>query len=142
VWTYAVPGAAGSPIVLRKEKDVNGDGRVDTWERYGPDGTSVVEAAFDLDFDGGADLRLAYENGRLVRTELAPRPDGVPRTWSHFEGGKLVRKERDADGDGKVDGWDHWHGGELDRIGVDLDGDGRADRWEARPQAPSRADQK
>ena len=108
--------------------------------KYGsPDGSSVVEAAFDLDFDGGADLRLVYENGRLARTELARRPDGVPRTWSHFEGGKLVRKERDADGDGKADGWILWHGGELDRIGVDLDGYGRADRWEARPQVPPEA---
>ena len=115
VWKYTRKDASGKEILLRKEKDLNGDGKVDTWERYEPDG-SLSRVAYDLDFDGRPDVTL------------------------YFEKDQLVRKERDTNGDGKVDTWEYWENGEVDRIGVDLDGDGQVDRWEARKSAAAPAE--
>jgi hypothetical protein len=135
VWKYTVRDASGAEILLRKEKDLNGDGKVDTWEKYGPGGTSLVRAVYDLDFDGIPDATLFFENDQLVKKELALGFDGVPRTWSYYEKGKLVRKERDTKDRGRVDTWEYWENGELDRVGVDEDGDGKVDRWDSRAGA-------
>jgi antitoxin component YwqK of YwqJK toxin-antitoxin module len=134
VWSYSVKDAAGKELLLRKEKDLNGDGRLDSWEKYGPDGR-LSEAMHDLDLDGTPDEALFYERGELVMKELARGFGGVPPTRSFHEGGKLVRKERDTNGDSRVDTWEYWENGELDRIGVDQDGDGQVDRWDARRSA-------
>jgi hypothetical protein len=138
VWKYALKGADGKEILLRKEKDLNGDGRVDTWEKYAADG-ALVRVVYDLDFDGKPDVTLFYEKDQLVKKELAFGFDGVPRTWNFYEKGKLSRKERDTNGDGKVDYWEYWENGQIDRIGVDQDGDGQVDRWEARKSAETAA---
>jgi hypothetical protein len=134
VWKYALKDAAGKEVLLRKEKDLNGDGRLDSWEKYAPDGALAL-AVYDLDFDGKPDETLFYEKDQLVKKELSLGFDGVPRTWNYYEKGKLVRKERDTNGDGNVDTWEYWESGELDRIGVDQDGDGQVDRWDARKSA-------
>jgi hypothetical protein len=139
VWTYTRKDASGKEVLLRKEKDLNGDGRVDTWERYEPDGT-LSRAVYDLDFDGKADVTLFFEKDQLVRKELSFGFDGVPHAFAYYEKGKLVRKERDTNGDGKIDTWEYWENGEIDRIGVDLDGDGQVDRWEARKTAAAPAE--
>ena len=139
VWKYTRKDASGKEILLRKEKDLNGDGKVDTWERYEPDG-SLSRVAYDLDFDGRPDVTLYFEKDQLVRKEMAFGFDGVPRAFAYYEKGKLVRKERDTNGDGKVDTWEYWENGEVDRIGVDLDGDGQVDRWEARKSAAAPAE--
>jgi hypothetical protein len=134
VWKYAVKDAAGKETLLRKEKDLNADGRLDSWEKYAPDG-KLSQAVYDLDFDGKPDETLFYEKDQLVKKELALGFDGVPRTWNYYEKGKLVRKERDTNGDSNVDTWEYWENGEVDRIGVDQDGDGQVDRWDARKSA-------
>jgi hypothetical protein len=139
VWKYTWKDASGKEILLRKEKDLNGDGKIDTWERYEPDGT-LSRVAYDLDFDGKPDALLHYEKDQLVRKEMAFGFDGVPRAWNYYEKGKLVRKERDTNGDGNVDYWEYWENGEIDRIGVDVDGDGQVDRWEARKTAAAPAE--
>ncbi len=126
--------ATGKEIPLRKEKDLNGDGKIDTREKYAPDG-SLVRVVYDLDFDGKPDETLFFEKDQLVKKELAFGFDGVPRSWNYYEKGKLVRKERDTNGDGQVDYWEYWENGEVDRIGVDEDGDGQVDRWEAKKTA-------
>lgn len=131
VWKYSLKDASGKETLLRKEKDLDGDGRVDTWEKYGPDG-ALVRIVHDLDFDGKPDETLYFEKDQLVKKELAFGFDGAPRTWNYYEKGKLVRKERDTNGDSHVDYWEYWENGEVDRIGVDQDGDGQVDRWEAR----------
>jgi hypothetical protein len=138
VWKYVVKDAAGKETLLRKEKDLNGDTRVDTWERYAEDG-ALVRVVYDLDFDGKPDVTLFYEKDQLVRKELAFGFDGVPRSWNFYEKGKLARKERDTNGDAKVDYWEYWEDGQIDRIGVDQDGDGQVDRWEARKSAETAA---
>ncbi len=134
LWKITVKDATGKEILVRKEKDLNGDGKIDTWEMYAPAG-SLVRAVYDLDFDGKPDVTLFFEKDQLVKKELAFGFDGVPRTWNYYEKGKLVRKERDTNGDGRVDTWEYWENGEIDRIGVDLDGDGQVDRWEARKRS-------
>jgi hypothetical protein len=139
LWKYALRDSAGNEVLLRKEKDLDGDGKIDTWEKYGPDGVSLVRAVYDLDFDGKPDVSLFYEREQLVRKELAFGFDGVPRSFNHYEKGKLVRKERDTNADGRIDTWEYWENGELDRIGVDQDGDGQVDRWDARRRAEAGA---
>jgi hypothetical protein len=130
-WKYVVKDATGKEHLLRKEKDLNGDGRIDTWEGYAPDG-ALVKLVYDLDFDAKPDVTLFFEKDELVRKEYARSFDGQSPSWNIYEKGKLVRKERDTNGDRKVDHWEYWENGEIDRIGVDLDGDGRVDRWEAK----------
>jgi hypothetical protein len=139
VWKYSWKDANGKEILLRKQKDLNGDGKIDTWEKYEPDG-SLSRVVYDLDFDGKPDVTNIYEKDQLVRKELAFGFDGVPRAWAYYEKGKLVRKERDTNGDGNVDYWEYWENGEIDRIGVDTDGDGQVDRWEARKSAAAPAE--
>jgi len=131
LWRYAVVVAEGQERLVRKERDLNRDRRVDTWETFDEEGRSA-KVVFDMDFDGKADLVVSYEKGLLVKKEYAPGFDGMARTAAFYENGKLVRKERDTKGTGKVDTWEYWEGGALDRIGVDLDGDGQVDRWEKR----------
>jgi hypothetical protein len=136
-WKYTVR-EDGQERIVRKEKDLNGDGKVDSWELFGPDGTATV-IVYDFDFDGKPDATLYYEKDQLVRKDLAFGFDGVPRTIAFYEKGKLVRKERDTTQDGKVDTWEYWENDEIDRIGVDLDGDGQVDRWEARKHSDEKA---
>jgi hypothetical protein len=131
LWIYSILVTEGHERVVRKERDLNGDGKVDLWEAYDDEG-NVSKQAYDLDFDGQPDLIITYEKGQLVRKELAPGFDGMPRTIAYYENGKLVRKERDTKGTGKIDTWEYWENGELDRVGVDLDGDGEVDRWDKR----------
>jgi hypothetical protein len=136
-WKYTL-NEEGKERILRKEKDLNGDGRVDSWELFGPEGTVSV-LVYDLDFDGKPDVSLHYEKDQLVRKDLAFGFDGVPRTFAYYEKGKLVRKERDTTRDGKVDTWEYWENNEIDRLGVDVDGDGQVDRWETRKPAEEKA---
>jgi hypothetical protein len=139
LWIYSLVVAEGQERIVRRERDLNGDGKVDLWEAYDGEG-NVAKQAYDLDFDGKPDLVITTEKGQLVKKEFAPGFDGMPRTTAYYENGKLVRKERDTKGTGKVDTWEYWENGELDRIGVDLDGDGEVDRWEKRDRSGADAD--
>jgi hypothetical protein len=121
-------------IVVRKLMDLNGDGRIDAREFYGPDG-ALDRVVYDMDFDGQADVVRFYEKEQLVRKEYALGFDGVSRTFGFYEKGKLIRKERDLNHDGNVDYWEYWESGALDRIGYDDDSDGQVDRWESKKVA-------
>jgi len=136
VWKYTRRGADGKERVVRRESDLNHDGRIDVWE-YFDDAGALERQIVDLDFDGKADAVLHFEKGQLVRKELSFGFDGKPHVVAYYEKGKLVRKEKDDNGDGKIDTWEYWEGGELDRVGVDIDGDGKVDRWEARRGPPA-----
>ena len=108
VWVYAVEerGADGEARQrkVRKELDINWDGRVDLTTSYDAREEREREA-MDLDFDGKVDSVFFYEKGRLAR------------------------RERDSNGDGRVDYWEYWENNQVDRIGEDLDGDGNVDKW-------------
>lgn len=132
VWKYTVKDGDKERLV-RTERDLNGDGKVDTWELYDEKG-EIRMLVYDFDFDGKPDETLYFENGRLVKRDLAFGFDGIPRTFAYYEKGKLVRKERDTTNSGKVNYWEYWNGDQIDRIGIDLDGDGQVDRWETRQE--------
>jgi hypothetical protein len=131
LWKYSIVVGEGQERVIRKERDLNGDGRVDFWEAFDEEG-NLVKQAYDLDFDGKPDLVITYEKGQLVKKEFAPGFDGMAQTFAYYENGKLVRKERASKNDGKIDTWEYWENGQLDRIGMDLEGDGQVTRWEKR----------
>jgi hypothetical protein len=126
VWTFSAsdPGAEGPSHehTVRKEIDMNGDGRVDITQ-YFNEREERVREVLDQDFNGKVDAVLFYERGVNVRTERDMTGDGRMDTWLSYEKGKLARKER-------------WENGQVDRIGEDLDGDGTVDRWTKSPRSP------
>ena len=133
VWVYSVStqDASGRPVErrVRKEADLNADGRVDIVYFFDSDG-QVMKETLDLDYDGKVDDTLYFEKGKKVRSEKDLDGDGRVDTWSYYDASeKLSRKERDVKGAGKVDYWEYWENGVIDRIGEDLDGDGQVDRW-------------
>ncbi|XHF14618.1 hypothetical protein NR798_22030 [Archangium gephyra] len=132
VWVYAVEerGADGEARErkVRKEMDINWDGRVDITTYYDAREEREREA-MDLDFDGKVDSVFFYEKGVNVRRERDLNGDGKPDEWVFYEKGRLARKERDSNGDGRVDYWQYWENNQIDRIGEDLDGDGTVDKW-------------
>ncbi len=132
VWKYFVitQDEAGktSERLVRKEFDVNFDGRVDVIRFYGQS-QMLTKESFDLDFDGRIDQINFYEVGQLVRKEKDLNFDQKTDLWIFYEKGKIVRKERDSNNDSKVDYWEYWENDQVDRIGEDLDSDGTVDRW-------------
>jgi len=138
VWTYTVPGKSGDgrdiDKLVRKELDLNWDGKVDV-ARWYDDKEQIEKEALDLDFDGKIDQVNYYEKGVIVRKESDLSSAGKPTLWKFYEKGQLVRKERDTNGDGKVDYWEYWENGQVDRVGEDLDGDGQVDKWTKNPNS-------
>lgn len=138
LWTYTVAAktADGKDIdrVVRKEMDLNWDGKVDVSKVY-DDREQVVREAMDLDFDGKVDQVNYFEKNVVVRKERDLSASGKPSLWLFYEKGKLVRKERDTNSDGKVDYWEYWEGEQVDRVGEDLDGDGNVDKWTKNPNS-------
>jgi hypothetical protein len=138
VWSFSVPAKTEDgreyDRVLRKELDINWDGRVDITRIYG-EKEQIDRESLDLDFDGKVDQVNYYEKGVIVRKERDLNYDLKPDLWLFFEKGKIVRKERDSNGDGKVDYWEYWEGDKVDRIGEDLDADGNVDKWTKSPNA-------
>ncbi len=136
VWTYTrmVAGPDGKEVerVVRKELDINWDGKVDISRLY-DEREQVSRESLDLDFDGKIDQVIFYEKGVVVRKERDLSSQGKPSLWVFYEKGQIARKERDTNGDGKVDYWEYWENNQVDRIGEDLDGDGNVDKWTKNP---------
>jgi len=132
VFAKAAGGGADPKLVLvRKEVDVNFDGRVDVWQ-YFDDKGRIGKDEMDLNFDSRIDVVTYYEKGKVVRREVNAEFDGPPDLFKYYEEGALVRIERDADNDGRIDTWEFYEGGALARVGQDRDGDGQADTWTRR----------
>lgn len=138
VFTYTIKAksADGKDIdrLVRKELDINADGKIDISRTY-DEREQISREALDLDFDGKVDQVNFYEKGVIVRKERDLSSAGKPSLWLFFEKGKLVRKERDTNGDGRVDYWEYWENEMVDRIGEDLDGDGNVDKWTKNPDS-------
>lgn len=138
VWTFTTMGKGpdGKDVekLVRKELDVNWDGKVDISQNY-DEREQVQRAALDLDFDGKVDQVNFYEKGVIVRKESDLTSTGKPSLFRYYEKGKLVRKERDTNADGRIDYWEYWEGDQVDRVGEDLDGDGNVDRWTKNPNS-------
>jgi len=138
VWSYTIAdkSADGKDIdrLVRKELDINWDGKVDIARVYDDKEQFSVEK-LDLDFDGRVDQTNFFEKGIRIRAERDLLSAGKPSEWVFYEKGKLVRKERDNNADGKVDYWEYWEGDQVDRVGEDLDGDGNVDKWTKNPNS-------
>ncbi len=137
VWSFTkeAADAEGRKIdrLVRKELDINWDGKVDI-VRFYDEREQVNRELLDLDFDGRVDQQNFYDKGIIVRKERDLDYDGRSDLWIHFERGKIVRKEKDTNSDGKVDYWEYWENDQVDRVGEDLDGDGTVDRWTKNPE--------
>ena len=118
----------GELIVVRKEVDVNFDGKIDLVRMFDENGELITER-LDTDFDGRVDVVNVFESGNLARKEYDTNFDSVTDLWRYFEGGVIARKEADLDHNGQVDYWEYYEKGQIDRVGVDLDGDGSVDQW-------------
>lgn len=140
VWSFTATakGPDGKDVerLVRKELDINWDGRVDISRQY-DEREQISREALDLDFDGKVDQVNYFEKGVIVRKERDLQSGGKPSLFLYFEKGKLVRKERDTNADGKIDYWEFWEGDQVDRIGEDLDGDGNVDKWTKNPNSES-----
>lgn len=121
------PRTGAAPLIVRKELDLNRDGRFDARSFFDDDG-HLTREEFDGDFDGTFDIVDHYQDGRRVMNEVDTDYDGVTNTWSYYEAGKVTRQERDVDGDGLVDYWLRFDdNGNVIRTARDLDGDGKMD---------------
>lgn len=56
VFKYYIKGEDGVVYLDRKERDADGDGKIDVWERFAPTG-EVIRTARDTDGDGKMDIR-------------------------------------------------------------------------------------
>lgn len=141
-YSITVKGEDGKETqrLVRKELDLNYDGKIDITKWYDENGL-VEKEAYDLDFDGKVDQVNFYEKGVCVRKERDLNYDGKADLWLYLEKGHIVRKERDTNGDGKVDYWEYWENDQVDRVGEDLDGDGTVDRWMKNPESAASAAQ-
>jgi hypothetical protein len=115
-------------VVVRKETDVNFDGRIDLVRNLSDKGDLLSER-LDMDFDGKIDVVVFFEKGIIVRKEYDTNFDSKVDEWLFFDKGNLSRKEADLNYDGRVDYWEYFEGGKLDRVGVDRDYDGNVDEW-------------
>ncbi|RJO71540.1 MAG: hypothetical protein C4523_04215 [Myxococcales bacterium] len=114
--------------LVKRELDLNGDGRIDVITVYSPQG-EIENESFDLDFDGRIDLVDHYVKGQVVQKSVDLAFDERPDMFKYYAKGALLRREKDRNNDGRIDYWEYYENGQLDRIGADLDGDGKVDSW-------------
>jgi hypothetical protein len=123
--------------------DRNGDGKPDAW--LDMDGTRVVSAELDEDYDGQVDRwehygeqpgppiartssGLSLPRSVLLKAEEATRGGGKPTRWETYEQGRLVGVQEDTTGDGRVNKWETYSDGVLQMLALDTKGTGKPDR--------------
>ncbi|MEN0066272.1 MAG: hypothetical protein AAGA48_29305 [Myxococcota bacterium] len=123
----------GAPrLLMKKELDLNVDGRFDVVSVFDEDG-QLVREEMDSDYDGRFDWTDHYKAGMRVMSEYDTDNDGRANVFKYYvpdEDGnpRLDRKERDEDGDGRIDVWERFSAdGQVVRTGRDTDGDGKVD---------------
>ncbi len=124
--------------LVRKEHDLNHDGRIDVTLLYNDD-QIIQEEHVDLDFDGKVDEINFFDGGVLIRKEIDLNYDGKPDIQKFYRDKKIERIEADRNNDGRVDTWEYYEGGNLDRIGTDTTGDGQVDNWDTKKTAAPEA---
>ncbi|HHO51551.1 MAG TPA: hypothetical protein ENK18_11925 [Deltaproteobacteria bacterium] len=118
-------------LLVRKELDLNRDGKFDVITIFDEDG-NLSREDMDSDYDGQFDWTDHYKKGLRVMSEYDTDGDGKPNVFKYYIQGDdklmhLDRKERDEDGDGKIDVWERFLDGVVVRTGRDTDGDGKVD---------------
>ncbi len=136
VWGYykEIPDPANPKVVtkvlVKKEADLNFDGRKDILREFDDEGILRREEA-DLDFDGNLDEIVVYDKGVLKEKHVFRSGSSRPFIWKYFEEGKMNRMDRDDNGDGRPDYCELWYAGEkISKRGWDKDGNGECDYWE------------
>jgi hypothetical protein len=120
--------------------DRNGDGREDAWAFM--DGTRLLRAELDDNFDGPVDRREFYAPaepghrtggtpgihglGALARVELISA--GKAFRSETYEKGLLASADEDTDRDGRADKWERYENGALVSVALDTGGRGTPDR--------------
>jgi len=116
--------------LMKKEADLNFDGRKDITREFDDEGTLVREEA-DLDYDGQLDQVNFYKGGILAKKHVYKAGDGKVFIWKFYEEGKMVRMNRDENHDGRPDYCELWYAGEkISKKGWDKTGDGECDYCE------------
>ena len=122
--------------------DRNGDGREDAWAFM--NGTRLLRAELDVNFDGRVDRKEFYASGAsderaggtaiiqgqgvLTRVELVSAGTGTAFREETYHKGVLARAEEDTDGDTRIDKWERYEEGALTSVAFDTDRRGTADR--------------
>lgn len=128
VFNYYREGANDGPRrMVRKETDLNMDGRIDVRSWFEDTG-AIEREELDGDFDGRVDWVDHYRSSKRVMSEVDTDYNGVFDLFKYYESGKVRRKERDTNADGKIDFWEYFDDqGNVVKTGKDLDGDGVMD---------------
>lgn len=112
-------------LLMRKDVDLNRDGRIDVRTTYDDAGLRTQEE-MDGDFDGRADWVDHYIAGKRAYSEVDTDFNGTFDLFKYFENGVCRRKERDTNGDGRVDFWEYLDDkGNVTKTGRDIDNDGQ-----------------
>ena len=122
--------------------DRNGDGREDAWAFM--DGTRLLRAELDDNFDGRVDRKELYSAGSsderaggtaairgqgvLTRVELVSAATGASFREETYDKGVLARAEEDTDGDARTDKWERYENGALTSVALDTGRRGIPDR--------------
>jgi hypothetical protein len=122
--------------------DRNGDGREDAWAFM--DGTRLLRAELDDNFDGRVDRKELYSAGSsderaggtaairgqgvLTRVELVSAATGASFREETYDKGVLARAEEDTDGDARTDKWERYENGALRSVALDTGRRGIPDR--------------
>jgi len=128
---YYILDEKNNKILIRKELDLNMDGKIDYvyhYNRINPDKIEKIEV--DHDFDGKFDEIRFYSpiDGTLIRKEYDTNFSGRADVVKRYHNGKLVRKEVDRNHDGKPDYWEYYQDNRLARTEIDSNFDGRPDK--------------
>lgn len=117
----------GNKLLLRKDVDLNRDGRIDVRSSFDEAGLRIQEE-MDGDFDGRADWVDKYIAGKRSMSEVDTDFNGTFDLFKYYESGRVRRKERDSDSNGKIDFWEYLdEAGAVTKTGRDNDGDGIMD---------------
>ncbi len=87
--------------MIRRLKDVKGDGNIDTV--YVFKGNALVRKETNTNGDSYIDLRVFYENGQRLRQEADTNGDHRVDVWVFYKDAKRVRQDEDRNYNGRID---------------------------------------
>ena len=122
-------GENDKKFLIRKELDINADGKIDYIYNYGKE-SKLSSIEIDHDFDGNIDEKrfLNEKTGVLLRKEIDINFDKKPDIITIYENNLPIAKTIDKDADGKIDTWEEYESGELSKILFDTNNDGIPDK--------------
>lgn len=105
--------------MLRGEKDVDADGRIDRWEYFDAD-MNLERVGTSSASDGIEDTwTWPAAPGAEGRVDRSGQRDRHVNRREFYRDGALTRVEHDTNGDGRIDRWDRYSGTVLREAGFD-----------------------